>query len=210
MLLSWTHQLSQCMLLILSQCMLLILSQCMLLILSQCMLLILLILSQCMLLMLSQCMLILHEVRSSAGKAAPLTCWSCLLCRKAKLQTVQKGQKICPKGVCFLFSGQLQRASSFSKAGDASLGPVLAGTHVPSPDSGQAGGTKTCEQQVITQETAMPLQGADVGSVAHPNASSGLSDDTEHPSAARVLQAPATFESDDTAVTCLQDTKVGR
>ena len=196
MLLSWTHQLSHCMLLILSQCMLLIL----------------LILSQCMLLMLSQCMLILHEVRSSAGKAAPLTCWSCLLCRKAKLQTVQKGQKICPKGVCFLFSGQLQRASDFSKAGDASLGPVLSssGTHVPSPDSGQAGGTKTCEQQVIPQETAMPLQGADVGSVAHPNASSGLSDDTEHPSAARVLQAPATFESDDTAVTCLQDTKVGR
>ncbi len=59
----------------------------------------------------------------------------------------------------------------------------------------------------------MPLQGAASGSVAHPNASGDVSDDTEHSFAVRaacVLQAPATFESDGTDVTCLQDAKVGR
>lgn len=62
-------------------------------------------------------------------------------------------------------------------------------------------------------ETAMPLQGAAVGSVAHPNASGDLSDDTEHSfavSAGCVLHGPATFESDGTDVTCLQHAKVGR
>ncbi len=62
----------------------------------------------------------------------------------------------------------------------------------------------------MSQDTAMPLQGAAVGSIAHHNASGDLSGDTEHPSAARVLQGPAAFESDGTAVRCLQDAKVGR
>ncbi len=138
----------------------------------------------------------------------------CLLCRKAKLQIVQEGQKICPKGLCFLFSGQLQTAGDFCKAGDASPGPALAssGTHEPSPDNSQAGGIKSHQQQVMHQETAMPLQGTAVGSVAHPNASGDVSDDTEHSCALRVgciLQAPAAFESDGTAATCLQHAKVG-
>lgn len=160
-------------------------------------------------------LLILHKVRSSAGTAAPLTCWLPLLCRKAKLQTVQEGQKICPQGLCFLFSGQLQTAGKFSRAGNASPGPILAssGTDEPSPDNSQAGGTNSHEQQAMPQETAMPLQGGAAGSEAHPNASGDTSDDTEHSVAVRagfVLQAPATFESDGADLTCLQDAKVGR
>ncbi len=160
-------------------------------------------------------LLILHEVRSSAGKAAPLTFWFSLLCRKAKLQTVQQGQKICPKGLCFLFSGQLQTAGNFSKAGNASPGPVLASSSTDelSPDNSQAGGIKSHEQQFMPQETAMPLQGAALETVAQPNASGDVSDNTEHSSAVRagcVLQAPVAFESDGTDVTCLQDAKVGR
>ncbi|KAL0054936.1 hypothetical protein WJX82_004786 [Trebouxia sp. C0006] len=49
------------------------------------------------------------------------------------------------------------------------------------------------------------------GSVAHPNASGDLSDDTEHSfavSAGCVLHGPATFESDGTDVTCLQHAKI--
>lgn len=59
----------------------------------------------------------------------------------------------------------------------------------------------------------MPLRGAALGSVAHPNASGDLSDDTEHSVAvrtSRVLQGPAAFESDGTNATCLQDAQVGR
>ncbi len=159
-------------------------------------------------------LLILHEVRSSAGKAAPLTFWFSLLCRKAKLQTVQQGQKICPKGLCFLFSGQLQTAGNFSKAGNASPGLVLASSSTDelSPDNSQAGGIKSHEQQFMPQETAMPLQGAALETVPQPNASGDVSDNTEHSSAVRagcVLQAPVAFESDGTDVTCLQVAKVG-
>lgn len=133
--------------------------------------------------------------------------------RKAKLQTVQEGQKICPQGLCFLFSGQLQTAGKFSRAGNVSSGPILAssGTDKPSPDNSQAGGTNSHEQQAMPQETAMPLQGAAAGSEAHPNASRDTSDDTEHSVAVRagfVLQAPATFESDGADLTCLQDAKI--
>ncbi|KAL0027925.1 hypothetical protein WJX79_003037 [Trebouxia sp. C0005] len=93
--------------------------------------------------------------------------------RKAKLQIVQEDQKICPKGLCFLFSGQLQTADDFSKPGDATPGPVPAssGTHQPSTNNSQASGTKPHEQQTVPQETVMPLRGAALGSVAHPNAS---------------------------------------
>ncbi|KAA6417827.1 MAG: salt overly sensitive 1 [Trebouxia sp. A1-2] len=133
--------------------------------------------------------------------------------RKAKLQIVQEDQKICPKGLCFLFSGQLQTADDFSKPGDATPGPVPAssGTHQPSTNNSQASGTKPHEQQTVPQETVMPLRGAALGSVAHPNASGDLSDDTEHSVAvrtSRVLQGPAAFESDGTNATCLQDAQI--